>query len=354
MTQGMRSRDTSIRVGGERFNYAIHEQWEQLPDGWSFVEVAGVATDSRDRVYVFNRGEHPVIVFERDGRFLGSWGEGQFQRPHGITIGPDDAVYCTDDRDHTVRKFTTDGKLLMTLGSSGRPSDTGVQGIDYRTIKRCGPPFNLPTNLAIAPDGNLYVTDGYGNARVHCFAPDGRLMFSWGEPGTGPGQFNLPHGIAIARDGTVYVADRENSRVQLFSPRGEFVAEWTDVGRPMQVFVERRDGAEHVFVAETGFRAGMFPWAVAPGPNPPGARVSVFTIGGELVARWGEGEDPCAPGNFFAPHDLWIDSRGDLYVGEVTMSAGGNRGVVPPTCHSLQKFVREASNKPPRVSGPRR
>src|SRR5262249_46651304 len=108
--------------------YEALPRWETLPPGWSFVEVAGVATDSRDREYVFNRGEHPVIVFDRDGPFLTSWGEGVFARAHGIEVGPDDTIYCTDDLDHTVRQFTPEGKLLRTLGTSGRPSDTGVVG----------------------------------------------------------------------------------------------------------------------------------------------------------------------------------------------------------------------------------
>lgn len=327
-----------MRVGAGRFQYEALARWQQLPEGWSFVEVAGVATDSRDRVYVFTRGEHPVIVFDRNGKFLTSWGEGLFVRPHGITIGPDDAVYCTDDMDHTVRKFTPEGKLLLTLGTRGRCSETGIVGNDYRTIKRGGPPFNLPTNVALAKNGDLFVTDGYGNARVHRFAPDGRLLFSWGEPGSGPGQFNLPHGIAVDRDDTVYVADRENSRVQVFSPKGEFLGQWTDVVRPMQVLVDARD---NVFVAEVGFRAGLYPWTAPPDPLV-GARVSVFTRDGKLLARWGEGDRPCAVGNFFAPHDICGDSRGDLYVGEVVMSAGGRKGLVPADCHALQKFVRLA------------
>src|SRR5437762_303631 len=107
------------KAGAEDLRYEALPRWESLPAGWSFVEVAGVATDSQDRVYVFNRGEHPVIILDRDGQFLSSWGEGQFQRAHGIFIGPDDAVYCTDDLDHTVRKFTLEGKLLLTLGHSG-------------------------------------------------------------------------------------------------------------------------------------------------------------------------------------------------------------------------------------------
>lgn len=323
-------------VGSGRFTYRALASWGQLPSGWSFVEVAGVATDSRGRVYVFNRGEHPVIVFDGDGRFLASWGEGVFTRAHGITIGPDDAVYCTDDLDHTVRKFTPEGRLLLTLGSSGRPSETGVVGVDYRTIRRGAPPFHRPTNLALAPDGTLLVTDGYGNARLHRFAPDGRLLASWGEPGTGPGQFNLPHGIAVDREGRVYVADRENSRIQVFGPGGDFLTQWIDVARPMEVFIDSQD---NVFVAEVGWRAGLFPWHEPP-PDAPGARLSVFDRDGRLQARWGGGADPTAAGDFFAPHDVWVDAAGEVFVGEVVMSAGGNRGLVSPDCHALQKFIR--------------
>ncbi len=331
-----------ITVGAGRFRYEAIISWEKLPAGWNFGEVAGVATDSKDRVFVFCREKHPVIVFDRDGRFVTAWGEGVFTRAHGIFVGPDDTVYCTDDLDHTVRRFTPDGKLLMTLGTSGKPSDTGIDGIDYRTIQRVGPPFHRPTNVAMAADGSLYVTDGYGNARVHRFDPSGKLLYSWGEPGSGPGQFNLPHGITIDREGLVYVADRENSRVQVFSAEGKFLTQWTDVARPMQVFCH----GDHIFVAEVGWKAGMFPWQTSPGPDAPGGRVSVFDRAGKLLARWGGEGDPCAPGNFFAPHDICVDSRGDIYVGEVVLSAGGNRGLVSPTCHALQKFVRVEASRP--------
>src|ERR1700756_589350 len=107
-------------VGQGKYRYQPVEKWEKLPAGWSFGEVAGVATDSRDRGYVFSRSGHPVTVFDRDGTFLNSWGEGVFVRAHGIFIGPDDAAYCTDDVDHSVRKFTPEGKLLLTLGTRGR------------------------------------------------------------------------------------------------------------------------------------------------------------------------------------------------------------------------------------------
>jgi DNA-binding beta-propeller fold protein YncE len=317
-----------------------------LPAGWSLVEVAGVATDSTGQVLVFNRGQHPVIVFDREGRFVRSWGEGVFVRPHGITVGPDDSVYCVDDMGHAVRKFSLDGRLLLTLNTSGQPSDTGAQGFDYRTIKRAAGPFNCPTNLALAANGDMYVADGYGNARIHRYSAAGRLLGSWGSPGAGPGQFNLPHGIAVDRGGTVYVADRENSRLQLFSPSGEFLNQWTDVVRPCQV---RVDGHDHVFVAELGYRAGMYSGNKPPvsAGQPTGGRLSIFNARGELQARWGGGDHPCAAGDFLAPHDVWIDPFGDIYVGEVIVSAGYQGGPAAADCHALQKFVRETTQDAP-------
>ncbi len=271
--------------------YHADERWARLPEGWSWTEATAVACDRHDRVYVFNRGEHPMLVFAPDGSFLRSWGEGLFARPHGVFVGPDDAVYCTDDLDHTVRKFTPDGQLLLTLGASGKPSETGATSVDYRTIVRPGGPFHYPTNVALSPEGEIYVADGYGNARVHKFSPDGRLLLSWGSPGAGPGQFHVPHGIAVDRQGTVYVADRENSRLQLFTSQGEYLAEWTDVARPCQVFIA---AAGDVYVAELGYRAGMWPGTAAPSADAPGGRVSVFDSQGRLRARWGGGQNPCA------------------------------------------------------------
>lgn len=309
--------------------------WAKLPPGYSWPEVAGVAVDSRDRVFVFNRGEHPVIVFDRDGNFITSWGEGVFTRPHGITIGPDDAVYCTDDMGHCIRKFTPDGKLLMTLGTPGVPSDTGATSIDFRTVVHSGPPFHYPTNLALAPNGDIFVTDGYGNARIHQFAPEGRLIDSMGEPGGGKREFHVPHGIAV-HDGAMFIADRENSRVVIYALNGEHLIEFTSA-RPSQVFV---DPQGDVYVAELGYRAGMWPGTKPPTPDATGGRVSIYGRDWKLKARFGGGDDPCAPGDFFAPHDLCVDSRGDLYVAEVVWSGGGNRGLVSADCHSLQKFIR--------------
>jgi DNA-binding beta-propeller fold protein YncE len=323
-------------VGAGQHRYAVATGWETLPEGWSFGEVAAVGVDSQGVVTVFNRGEHPVIRFDAEGRYLSSWGEGRFRRPHGLCVAPDDTLYLVDDLDHTIRHCTPDGELLGTLGESGRTSDTGATSVDYRSILRAAGPFHFPTDLAVAPSGDLYVADGYGNARIHRFTPDGRLLHSWGTPGSGPGEFQIPHGIAVDREGRVWVADRENSRLQIFDGDGRFLDEWTDIARPCGVFV---DGAGTVYVAELGYRAGMWPGTTAPSADAPAGRISVFDANGTLLARWGGGLDPMAPDGFFAPHDLWVGPDGTIYLGEVTLSAGGNRGLAPPDAPCLRTFA---------------
>jgi DNA-binding beta-propeller fold protein YncE len=318
--------------------FELVPDWEQLPPGWSHGDVAGVATDSQDRVFVFNRGEHPVIIYDRDGQFIGSWGEGLFTRPHGITIH-DDVVYCADDTDHTVRALTLDGQVLWTLGTLNQPSDTGYSPVgraNLTSIKRGGGPFNRPTRLAVAPNGDMYVSDGYGNARVHRFSADRQLIQSWGEPGTEPGQFNLPHSVWVHTDGRVFVCDRENDRVQIFSPSGELLSIWTDLTRPGDLWI---DSAGHVFVGEMAWNLDETHMDGRPYTEARSAQMSVRDLEGNLLTRWG-GDDPCAPGSFASPHGICLDSRGDLYVGEVTHTALSRASRWTPACHALQKFAR--------------
>ena len=320
-------------------SFRVVEGWEQLPAGMHHLDTVGVSVDSKDRVYVLTRSEPRVLVYERDGSFVTSWGEGTFtNRTHGLTIAPDDSIFCVDDGDHTVRKFSPDGKLLMMIGHVGVSSDTGYDWKTIDSIKRGGGPFNRPTNIAIAPNGELYVADGYGNCQVHRFTATGQLIQSWGEPGVGPGQFHLPHGIAVGTDGRVWVTDRENDRIQIFSPTGEFLGQWTDVQRPTQVRLAA-DGL--VYVSENWWRPGDSSFVNGAFTEHHYGRVSIFDIDGNLLTRWGgKGTDPCAAGFFSAAHDLYIDSHGDLYVCEVTWTHGVKTGWIPADCHTFQKFER--------------
>src|SRR6187551_3395149 len=217
----------SVILGSGEHRYKVIENWAKLPDGWEFKDVGAVAVDSKDQVYVFNRGDHPMMVFDRAGNFLRSWGEGEYPRAHGVHMGPDDSIYLTDDGGHFVRKCRIeDGKVLLELGVPGEPAP-------YMS----GDPFHRCTHTALSPSGDLYVADGYGNARVHKYAPDGRLLFSWGEPGTEPGEFNIVHNICCDEDGWVYVADRENHRIQVFDGNGKFETEWRNLHRPSGLFI---------------------------------------------------------------------------------------------------------------------
>ncbi len=329
-------------VGASGARYEVAEGWARLPDVWSWADVVGVAVDAEDRVYAFNRGQsptspdHPVMVFDRDGTLLRSFGDGLFTFAHGVSLDSAGNVYCVDSGDHTVRKFSPEGELLLTLGTRGQPSDTGYT-TDFRTIVQGGPPFNMPTKVAVASNGELYVSDGYGNARVHHFSASGELLRSWGEPGDGPGQFNVAHAVWVHTDGRVLVCDRENSRVQVFRDDGTFLEQWTDLLRPDDLWIDR-DG--RVYIAELGERSGLFPFMQRPlGHDRPG-RVTVRELDGPIITRWG-GDDPYAPGSFFAPHGIAGDSRGDLYVSEVLNAAGGSEGLVDVArAHALQKFVR--------------
>ncbi len=324
-------------VHSDTYAYEVVPDWPKIPPEWTWNEAAAAATDSAGRVFVFNRGDHPVAILDDDGSVLSHWGEGVFQRAHGITIGDDDSVYCVDDADHTVKKFSPDGTLLMTLGQAGRSSQTGATTLDFRTIQRSSGPFNFPTNLALAASGEIFVADGYGNARIHRFSPEGEFIKSWGEPGGEPGQFRIPHGVHFDSEGLLYVADRENSRIQRFTQDGEFVDEWTDVARPCDVYI---DADDTVFVAELGYQAGIWPGWPAPDPAAVGGRVTVFNRNGEALARFGGGKNPSAPGDFFAPHDIWVDRGGAVYVSEVNKSAGGGPDVIPPARMCIQKFRR--------------
>ena len=298
----------AVTVGNGAYQYDVAEGWGKLPDGYDWGQIGAVAVDSRDRVHVCTRTEHPVLILDRDGNFLGSWGEGILLDPHGICFDANDDVYYVDREPCVILKFDSAGKKIWETGDRDHPSDTGFTKENRKAIRAAGP-FNYPTDIALSANGDFYVSDGDRNACVHKFSANGKLLFSWGEPGNGPGQFTRPHSVWEA-DGRVFVGDRDNNRIQIFTPEGKYLDEWGGFVQPAKVYV---DGNGIVYVAELK------------------GRVSILDLKGNLLARWGDPANRSLDvGMFTAAHSLWADKHGDFYVGEVFKAK------------RIQKFVRRA------------
>jgi DNA-binding beta-propeller fold protein YncE len=275
-------------------DYRVAPDFPQLPKGLHLAGVSGVAIDSKGDVFVFHRGvgdADPILVFEPSGKFLRSFGKGLFKSAHGLRIDAQDNLWTTDNADHIVIKMEHDGRILMTLG------ERGVAGEDTTH-------FNKPTDVAIADNGDFFVSDGYGNSRVVKFDKDGRFLMAWGKKGKGPGEFNLPHAVRIDSRGMVYVADRENDRVQVFDERGKFMRQFGGFA-PFGLFITKED---ELYVADG--RAN---------------RVLRMTAEGKALETWGK-RGPEA-GNFFLPHAVALGKDGAVYVTEID----GKR---------VQKFLR--------------
>lgn len=274
-------------VGSGKYTYEVIQDWARLPAGMSFGNVSSVATDSQDRVYAYHRAEPPVVVFDRDGNYLSSWGYGEYANPHGILIA-NDIVYLTDREANIAMKCTLEGERLLTIGEVGAYSDTGCE-VAGEVCPRAAGPFNFLTEMTPAPNGDLYVSDGYRNARVHRFSAAGQLISSWGQPGKGgPNEFHLPHSLIAGQDGRIYLCDRENSRVQVFSPEGEYLTMWTDMQRPLDI---SQDG-EGVFYTSERPENG----------KPP--QISILDGEGQVLERF--------PSR--SAHGSWVDAHGDLYL----------------------------------------
>jgi len=311
-------------LGNGSFSYEVRHGFGKLPDGMGWTEVAGVGIDSADRVYAFARGPHRIVVMDRDGNFLDTWGEGVFTNAHGIHIGPDDNVWLTDSGDHSVRKFTRDGKLLLTIGVPGQTPG-----------HMSGKPFCRCTHTALSPRGDIYVSDGYGNACVHKYDPSGRHLKSWGKPGILPGEFNLPHNIWCDADGWVYVADRENHRIQVFDGEGRFETMWHGIHRPTALAMLPNAPCPCCVVSEGG-------------PDMPinrdtpnlGPRLSIVGLDGKVITRLGTEMAGHEPGRFIAPHGVAVDSAGAIYVAEVAHIAWPSlmSGPRPDRIASLHKL----------------
>ena len=275
-------------VGAGKFTYTYIQDWAKMPAGQSLGTVSAIATDSQDRVYAFQRAEPPVVIFDRNGEFLSSWGNGNFVDPHGLFI-KDDIVYVTDREGSTAMRYTLAGTPLQIIGTLGEYSDTGCE-VTGAVCPRSAGPFNYITEMVPHPSGDLYISDGYRNARVHRFSKDGTLVSSWGEPGKGgPNEFHLPHSLVVGHDGRIYLCDRENSRIQVFSAEGEYITMWTDMQRPLDISQDR----EGNFVISERVREDGGP-----------AQMSVLDGEGNVLARW--------PSR--SAHGSWVDAHGDMYL----------------------------------------
>ena len=275
-------------VGNGKYIYETAENWGKLPPGDTFGMVSALATDSQDRVYAFQRKDPPILVFDSEGNLLDSWGNGAFLFAHGIHIS-DDIIYLTDRDSSVCIVYTLDGKPIQMLGRHGVHSDTGCEK-PGDLVPRAAGPFNYPSEMVPGPTGDLYVSDGYRNARIHRFTNDGQLTASWGQPGKdAPGQFHLPHSLLVAND-RVYVCDRENHRIQVFDLQGEYLEMWTDIQRPMDISM---DGDGVMYVSEGRV-------------NDSSARISVLDGAGSVLSRF-----DCRGSG----HGSWVDSHGDIYLG---------------------------------------
>ena len=291
-----------MTLGSSKYKYERVEGWAKVPEYFEFNSlgeayglvggVVDVAVDSQDRVYAFCRGNHPVLIFDRDGKFLSCWGEGHFVWPHAIFIAPDDSVFVVDGGAHTVEKFSLAGEELMTLGH---------RNCAIPIMRR--EPFTLPTAVAVGPTGEIFCSNGYANFLIHKFSPEGKLLKTWGEPGKGPGQFALPHYIAADRYGMLYVCDRQNNRVQLFDSEGQFRGEWTDFHRPQAQHIDWKN--DLIYTVESWHQ-----------PDPQQPKITVRDLDGHVLSEFGgrerEGKGPLEVG-----HGICVDSHGDIYESEI-------------------------------------
>ena len=303
------------------FRYDFVPDWAKLPSGMTLKECPGVAIDSQDNVFVLTRGEEPIIVLDRDGNYIRSFGKGDFSadRTHGLYIAHDDSLLCADDGIHTIQKFSASGEKLMEIGERNKPAE-----------RWSGEPFNRPTSAAIHPgNGDIYVSDGYGNSRIHVYTGSGEYKFSWGSPGIDAGQFIRPHNIAIDSNANVYVVDREAHRIQIFDTDGKFQTMWSNIHRPDSMVL----WGEHIYVGELNGMGGVDD---APGL---GHRVSIFDLKGNLVSQFGDVNEGEGPGQFIAPHGIAVDSQGSIYVAEVSFTIRGSHMTPPRELRSLSKYT---------------
>jgi len=274
----------------------------------------GIAVDDKDQVWLFTRADPPVQVYDSGGRFIRAWGADIIGKAHQIKIDRQGKIWVADVGNHVVMQFTPGGKLLKTLGTRGEA------GNDRRH-------FNLPTDMAITPDGEVFVSDGYGNSRVVHFDKKGNFIKQWGKLGTEPGQFSIVHAIVLDSKGRLYVADRNNVRVQVFDQSGKLLDQWCNLIVPWGLCVT---GNDEIWVCGSSPMTWREEDKVL-GCPPKDQVLMKFTTSGKLLQLWTfpKGEDEKEqPGELNWLHAIAEDSQGNIYLGDIH----GQRA---------QKFVRQ-------------
>ena len=268
------------------------------PSPWYFGEVVAVATTKSGNILVLHRGAHPIMEFDADGTFLRSWGDGlngmisegkvtrvepEHRAPgasgytavygppgcyscgaHSVRVDPDGYIWVADAGAHAVYKMNAQGRVILQLGTKGESGTDSAH-------------FNLPTDVAFAPNGDIYVSDGYAGARVVKFSADGEYLLEWGKRGTGPGEFGLPHNLVVDAKGRVYVTDRDNQRIQVFDSEGKFLDQWKDVGGVSTLFITKN---QHIWTG--GVLRNLQGEVVARLPGNPGGHGTTVSQSGEV------------------------------------------------------------------------
>ncbi|MCI0740212.1 MAG: peptidyl-alpha-hydroxyglycine alpha-amidating lyase family protein [Gemmataceae bacterium] len=282
--------------------YEVDPGWPKKSEGTQWGAVPGIAVNAKDEVYVFTRSDPPVQVYHADGQFLRAWGKG-IASAHHIQVDPEGNVWISDIKNHVVEKYTPDGKLLLTIGTKGKAGRDKAH-------------FNKPTDMTFAPNGDVYVSDGYGNARVVHFDKEGKYLGEWGEPGHGPSQFSTVHAIARDSKGQIYVADRNNVRVQVFDSKGKYQTEWRNLIVPWGFHVTAKDeiwvcGSSPMQWRKTDDALGCPPKdQIFMKFAPDGRLLQLFTLpkGLDGLER---------PGEVNWVHCIAFDSRGNMYLGDI-------------------------------------
>jgi len=217
--------------------YRVVPDFFELPPGAGFGEASGVALNSTGHIFLFRRAKPMLTEYDEQGRFVRSIGEGLWDHPHGLRIDAEDNIWTTDDGNHLVLKLSPAGRVLLVLGRK----DWGGEATWL---------FNRPTDVGFAKNGDIYITDGYGNSRVMKFDRDGNFIKSWGKYGNGAGEFNLPHSVVVDKEDRVYVGDRENARIEIFDANGKFLKEWKGIGYPYGLCITRD---QHIWMVDGGY-----------------------------------------------------------------------------------------------------